>query len=330
LSIATWTGIDYALGVPTPKLNVPDEFKPTRPDRGWLINPMDVTYWWVIPMGIIPALLGTILVFLDQQITTVIVNRREHKLQKGHGYHLDLFVLAFLIGICSALGLPWFVASTVVAIAHVRSLMRESEVKVPGERPQIIGVREQRVTVVIIHILVGLSTLLTSILRLIPMPVLYGVFLYMGVTSLGGVQFVERVGILLMPNKYQPDYIYLRHVKTIRVHLFTIVQIISMILMWVIKTIKTTSIAFPVMLIGLMAVRKVMDFAFTQSDLYWLDHLLPDETRREKEDQHKLKGHGAKEKMAHSLNTRKDDKCQVVGIDGVLSKEQEAVDADWF
>ena len=27
-----------------------------------------------------------------------------------------------------------------------------------------------------------------------------------------------------------------------------------------------------------------MDFMFTQRDLYWLDHLLPDETRRKKED----------------------------------------------
>jgi hypothetical protein len=124
------------------------------------------------------------------------------------------------------------------------------------------------------------------------MPVLYGVFLYMGVTSLGGVQFVERVGILLMPNKYQPDYIYLRHVKTIRVHLFTVAQMVCMALMWAVKSIKITSIGFPLMLVALMTVRKLMDFVFTQSDLYWLDHLLPDETRRAKEDQHKSQGKG--------------------------------------
>jgi len=34
-----------------------------------------------------------------------------------------------------------------------------------------------------------------------------------------------------------------------------------------------------------MVVRKVMDYGFTQSDLYWLDHLLPDDARREKEDE---------------------------------------------
>jgi len=37
-------------------------------------------------------------------------------------------------------------------------------------------------------------------------------------------------------------------------------------------------------LVALMAVRKAMDFMFTQRDLYWLDHLLPDESRRKKED----------------------------------------------
>jgi ABC-type spermidine/putrescine transport system permease subunit I len=42
---------------------------------------MNISYWWIILLSIIPALLATILVFLDQQITSVIVNRKEHKLQ---------------------------------------------------------------------------------------------------------------------------------------------------------------------------------------------------------------------------------------------------------
>lgn len=38
-----------------------------------------------------------------------------------------------------------------------------------------------------------------------------------------------------------------------------------------------------------MAVRKLLDFIFTQSELYWLDHLLPEEERRKKEDEEKRK-----------------------------------------
>ena len=46
-------------------------------------------------------------------------------------------------------------------------------------------------------------------------------------------------------------------------------------------------VVFCIQLIALMVIRKLMDFVFTQSDLYWLDHLLPDETRRQKEDEEK-------------------------------------------
>ena len=45
------------------------------------------------------------------------------------------------------------------------------------------------------------------------MPVLFGVFLYMGVASLKGLQFFDRILIMLMPVKYQPDYMFLRQVK---------------------------------------------------------------------------------------------------------------------
>lgn len=293
LSVAIWTLIDWAIGIDTPKLDVPSEFKPTRSDRDWVINPLDVTYYWLIPFALIPALLGTILIFLDQQITAVIVNRKEHKLKKPHGYHLDAFVLALLIMLCSILGLPWFVAATVRSVTHVRSLLKESEVKIPGEKTQIVGAREQRITGMCIHLLIGLSTLITAVLRLIPMPVLYGVFLYMGITSLPGVQFYDRLLIVLMPVKYQPDNIYLRHVKLLRVHLFTLIQFVCFVVMWVIKSIKETSITFPVMLIALMGVRKLMDFIFSPIEMYWLDHMLPGEERIKREDEQVMQRNAA-------------------------------------
>lgn len=101
------SAIDYFLGVKTPKLEVPTEFKPTLPDRGWLIYPFNGNPEWSAIVAIIPALLGTILIFMDQQITAVIINRKEFKLTKGCGYHLDLLVLAILIQVCSIMGLPW-------------------------------------------------------------------------------------------------------------------------------------------------------------------------------------------------------------------------------
>jgi len=282
LAIILCTILDTQLGLDTPKLHVPTEFKNTNDARTWVVNPGAFTHWWLILLALIPAALGVILIFLDQQITGVIVNRKEHKLQKGGGYHLDLFVLLILIFICSLLGLPWFVAATVRAITHVRSLIKESELRAPGERPQFLGVREQRVTGVVIHILIGVSVFLTPILKNIPMAVLYGVFLYMGVTSLSGVQFVQRIGLLFMPQKYQPDYVYLRHVVSGRVHVFTIIQVTCMVVMWVFKSIKSIAITFPLLLLVLILIRKMMDYYFTQAELFWLDHLMPDESRRKK------------------------------------------------
>lgn len=125
------------------------------------------------------------------------------------------------------------------------------------------------------------------------MPVLYGVFLFMGVAALKGMQvfkhviisfmhlqhtfrqtylfqhqlssfdtcmpkkwlsqmlfffqFVDRLALIFMPKKYQPDHMYLRHVPIKRVHLFTLFQIISLAILWVVKMIKSISILFPVM-----------------------------------------------------------------------------------
>ena len=56
-------------------------FQPTRDDRGWLVNPMGNLTWYIPLLAFVPALFATILVFLDQQITAVIVNRKEHKLK---------------------------------------------------------------------------------------------------------------------------------------------------------------------------------------------------------------------------------------------------------
>ena len=79
------------------------------------------------------------------------------------------------------------------------------------------------------------------------MPVLYGIFMYMGISSLSDNQFMSRLGLFITPEKHQPDLVFLRHVRTIRVHFFTIVQIICLVLLFVIQLNNTLSITFPLM-----------------------------------------------------------------------------------
>ncbi|XP_066101054.1 sodium bicarbonate cotransporter 3 isoform X7 [Saccopteryx bilineata] len=295
LTIVIMVVIDYLVGVPSPKLHVPEKFEPTDPNRGWIISPLGENPWWTLLIAAVPALLCTILIFMDQQITAVIINRKEHKLKKGAGYHLDLFVVGVMLGICSIMGLPWFVAATVLSISHVNSLKLESECSAPGEQPKFLGIREQRVTGLLIFILMGLSVFMTSVLKFIPMPVLYGVFLYMGVSSLKGIQFFDRIKLFGMPAKHQPDLIYLRYVPLWKVHIFTVVQLTCLVLLWVIKA-SAAAVVFPMMVLALVFIRKLMDLCFTKRELSWLDDLMP-ESKKKKEDDKKKKEKEEAERM---------------------------------
>ncbi|XP_061678607.1 sodium bicarbonate cotransporter 3-like isoform X2 [Syngnathoides biaculeatus] len=279
--------VDYLMGIPSPKLNVPDRFEPTSKNRGWLMDPLGENPWWTLLVAALPALLCTILIFMDQQITAVIINRKEHKLKKGCGYHLDLLVVAVMLGVCSIMGLPWFVAATVLSISHVNSLKVESGCSAPGEQPKFLGIREQRVTGFMIFVLMGCSVFMTSALKFIPMPVLYGVFLYMGASSLKGIQFFDRIKLFGMPAKHQPDLIYLRYVPLWKVHIFTLVQLTCLVLLWVIKA-SAAAVVFPMMVLALVFIRKLLDFFFTKRELSWLDDLMP-ESKKKKEDDKKKK-----------------------------------------
>ncbi|XP_049906709.1 electrogenic sodium bicarbonate cotransporter 4 [Epinephelus moara] len=307
MSIMTFVGLDMLMGLKTPKLIVPTEFKPTRPDRGWLVMPFGKNPWWVYVASFVPALLVTILIFMDQQISAVIVNRKENKLKKGCGYHLDLFWVGVLMAACSFMGLPWYVAATVISIAHIDSLKMESASSAPGEQPQFLGVREQRMTGILVFALTGVSIFLAPILKFIPMPVLYGVFLYMGVASLSGIQFWDRIKLYMMPSKHQPDFSYLRHVPLRRVHLFTLIQIACLAVLWTLKS-TFLAIIFPVMILGLMVVRKMLDMVFSQHDLAWLDDLLPEKEKKKKDDD-KKKGKEKEKKKPKQDDSEEEDKC---------------------
>jgi hypothetical protein len=81
----------------TPTLHVPTKFIPTRPhDRGWLIPFFGKNPAWTIPMAIIPALIATILIFMDQQITAVIINRKEFKLKVDEKSSFFIYLKKFL------------------------------------------------------------------------------------------------------------------------------------------------------------------------------------------------------------------------------------------
>ncbi|XP_007561515.1 sodium bicarbonate cotransporter 3 isoform X10 [Poecilia formosa] len=314
LTIMIMVLVDYLMGIPSPKLHVPDRFEPTSKHRGWLMDPLGENPWWTLLVAAVPALLCTILIFMDQQITAVIINRKEHKLKKGCGYHLDLLIVAIMLGVCSIMGLPWFVAATVLSISHVNSLKVESGCSAPGEQPKFLGIREQRVTGFMIFTLMGCSVFMTSVLKFIPMPVLYGVFLYMGVSSLKGIQFFDRIKLFGMPAKHQPDLIYLRYVPLWKVHVFTLVQLTCLVLLWVIKA-SAAAVVFPMMVLALVFIRKLLDLLFTKRELSWLDDLMP-ESKKKTEDDKKKKAQEKLEEESRLEEEEEEERKMKVRFEG--------------
>ncbi|XP_066447131.1 anion exchange protein 4 isoform X1 [Eleutherodactylus coqui] len=282
LTIVIFCAVDIMCGLETPKLVVPNEFKPTNPNRGWFVYPFGGNPWWVCLLSGIPAILITILLFMDQQITAVILNRKEYKLKKGAGLHLDFFCISLLIIVTSFMGLPWYVSATVISLAHMNSLKMESTESAPGEQPKFLGLREQRVTGLVVFLLTGISVFLSPVLKYIPMPVLYGIFLQMGVAALRSIQFTERLKLLFIPPKHQPDLIYLRHVPLRKVHFFTLIQLSCLVILWILKSTEA-AIIFPLMLLALAGIRKAMEYIFCLHDLSWLDDILPEKVVTDEE-----------------------------------------------
>ncbi|XP_065056470.1 anion exchange protein 3-like isoform X1 [Rhopilema esculentum] len=242
--------------------------------RKWFVNPfgeskaMGIGY---VFLAVIPAFLISIILFIETGITGVMLDKKEHKFKKGFGYHLDLLVVSILVGAGSLLRLPWICTSPVNSLSNFHTLTVLSSDHAPGTHPYIVEVKEQRFTNIIIHVLIGSSLLLAPMLERIPAAVLYGVFLYVGFTSLSRMEFIHRMQLLLIPYKLQPDTRLVRKVRTLKIHLFTLIQLCCVVLLAVIKETKLAAI-FPFLILCLVPLRKCLRVFFSEEELENLDN----------------------------------------------------------
>uniref|UniRef100_A0A673JT73 Anion exchange protein n=1 Tax=Sinocyclocheilus rhinocerous TaxID=307959 RepID=A0A673JT73_9TELE len=280
--------VDYSIrDTYSQKLSVPRGFSVTSPDkRGWIVNPLGSDGQfpiWMMFASILPALLVFILIFMETQITTLIVSKKERMLVKGSGFHLDLLLIVTLGGTSALFGLPWMAAATVRSVTHANALTVMSKAVAPGDKPRIQEVKEQRVTGLLVAILVGLSIVIGDLLRQIPIAVLFGIFLYMGVMSLNGIQLTERILLLLMPPKYHPDHTYVRKVRTLRMHLYTAIQVVCLAVLWAVMS-TVASLAFPFVLIMTVPVKMfLLPRIFSTREMQCLDADNAEPTFDEKE-----------------------------------------------
>ena len=205
---------------------------------------------WIPIFAAVPALLAFILLFLDNGITWHLINRKENKITHGAAYNYDTIVIGISILVNSMFGLPWLCAATVRSVNHLQALATKDE-----KGTTIVSVQETRLTHLLIHVLVLVTLFAMQILKLLPMSVLYGVFLYMGITALSGNQFYERILMIFMePSKY-PQRAYTKCISHAAMHKMTAVQLFLFALLYVVKTIKSIAIGFPLIIAACIPIR---------------------------------------------------------------------------
>ena len=240
--------------------------------RPWVTDIMSVPNW-VKLAALAPAPACAILLYMDQNITTRLVNASKG-LKKPGAYHLDMFWLSLITAVTSICGLPWICASTVHSLTHVKSLTDVKQDPTTG-REEVTGVTETRWTPLVLNLLIGASIIfLKDILGQIPMCVLSGIFFYLGLAAMRGNEFLERVGMTLItdPAKMPASSPLTKSVSLPTLKKFTIMQIACLAVMWWIKG-SPAAMLFPILIAALGPVRIVAGKAgwFTQEELNALD-----------------------------------------------------------
>jgi hypothetical protein len=238
--------------------------------RPWVVDFFDLNgHTWVPFFAAVPAMLGFILLFLDNGITWHLIQSPDNKLKHGHAYNWDTVVIGIGILVNSCFGLPWLCAATVRSVNHLLALS-----EIDPETKKVVSVQETRLTNLFIHALILGTLFFMNILKLIPMSVLYGIFLYMGVTALTGNQFWERIKMLLMDTtsaKY-PKRPYSEFLPRNRMNLMTYIQIGCFILLYGVKSVKQIALAFPIVIAFFLPVRTyLLPKVFTEDELTLLD-----------------------------------------------------------
>ncbi|XP_053831331.1 solute carrier family 4 member 11 isoform X2 [Vidua macroura] len=239
----------------------------------------------------------SMLFFIEQNIVASLANAPENRLVKGTAYHWDLLLVALINTGLSVFGLPWIHAAFPHSPMHVRALayveervesghIYETCSLFPGEvnefslgdkpvscaqgkareglltRKRILGwivsVKETRLTSLIANFLVGLSLLLLPFpLQWIPKPVLFGLFLYIALTSIDGNQLFERVALLLKEQTAYPPTHYIRRVPQRKIHYFTGLQVLQLLILcgFGMSPLPYMKMIFPLIMIGMIPIR---------------------------------------------------------------------------
>ena len=234
-----------------------------------------------IPLNIkllcaLPAVLLTSLFFMDQNISVRVVNNPDNKLKKGAAYNLDMVALGLITGLTSIIGLPWMCGATVQSLNHVRAMTETRFNKETGE-PEVVGVTETRLTGFVVHALIAGTVFLLPLLRFVPIPVVAGVFLFLGRKLMSGNSFLQRIRDMFVEKSRLPEGHPIRYIGRRKTNLFTLTQVGCLLGLWGFKQNSATAIFFPSVIGFLVVIRSyLLPKVFTEDELIDLGDPTPE------------------------------------------------------
>lgn len=252
-------------------------------------------------ISILPASLLSLLFYLDQNISVRAVNA--YGLPKGEAYHLDMLVLSGITAILSVLGMPWTCAATVTSLSHIQALGKvgdssastsadsdtgddssgemgpddndsEATLVPVGSSTGVVltDVIETRLSNFCIHFLLMSSVFAIPLLSRIPVPVISGLFFYLGRKIMKGNLYFDRMAEAFCEKKLLgPNSIY-SQIPTRSVGLFLGIQTFMLSLIWTLQRYPSLSLLFPSCIGALMLVRVgILPKLFDEKELTPLD-----------------------------------------------------------
>ncbi|CAF4681218.1 unnamed protein product, partial [Rotaria sp. Silwood2] len=145
------------------KITVPNSIRSSDLEHRniWFISPLRKRLpFWVYFASSFPAILIFVVLFFEVELTGIMIQSKlkcvhSTKVIKGTGYHLDIMIAGILISISGLFGLPWICAAPLRSLAHVATLSKYSNTHAPGEKARLIDIKDQRLTNIGVHLLIG-------------------------------------------------------------------------------------------------------------------------------------------------------------------------------
>ena len=165
--------------------------------------------------------------------------------------------------------------ATVQSMNHVRA-MAETKLNEETNQMEIIEVTETRLTGFFIHALLASTVLLLPLIKNIPIPVVSGVFFFLGRKLMTGNTFMKRIGDAFAEKSRLKDKNPIHLLGRKKMNIYTGVQVLCLMGLFGFKQMPSITIFFPAMIGVLMSIRAfVLPDYFTEEEFVALKDPTP-------------------------------------------------------